>query len=100
MKGVKDLENITIEYKFSQEFGRLLTPMEKEIISDWLKENTEEIITKALKEAVFNGAVHMRYINKILIDWAKHGIKRSGREKIERQDPVVEIVDYPWWEEE
>ena len=33
MKGVNDLENITIEYKFAQEFGRLLTPMEKEIIS-------------------------------------------------------------------
>lgn len=85
MKGENDLENITIEYKFAQEFGRLLTPMEKEIISDWLKENTEEIIIKALKEAVFNGAVHMRYINKILKSW-----------KNENQTPDLPEPDLSW----
>ena len=85
MKGENDLENTTIEYKFAQEFGRLLTPMEKEIISDWLKENTEEIIIKALKEAVFNGAVHMRYINKILKRW-----------KNENQTPDLPEPDLSW----
>lgn len=85
MRGVNDLENMNIEYKFAQEFGRLLTPMEKEIISDWLKENTDEILTKALKEAVFNGAVHLRYINKILESW-----------KNEKQISEVSEQDLSW----
>ena len=74
---------------------------ELETIREWKQVGySDEMIYEALKEATLSHVHNMRYINKILIDWAKHGIKRSGREKIERQDPVVEIVDYPWWEEE
>ncbi len=86
---------------FEHEFGRALTPIELETIREWKQVGySDEMIYEALKEATLSHVHNMRYINKILIDWAKHGIKRSGREKIERQDPVVEIVDYPWWEEE
>ncbi len=62
----KDLLNL-----FQLEFGRLLTPMEQEIISDWKnKDNfTEDTIISALKQAVYNGAVSLRYINKILQSW-------------------------------
>lgn len=62
----KDLLN-----QFQLEFGRLLTPMEQEIISDWKnKDNfTEDTIISALKQAVYNGAVSLRYINKILQSW-------------------------------
>ena len=53
-----------------QEFGRLLTPIEQEIIADWKKEgSTDETILSALKQAVFNGAVSLRYISKILQRW-------------------------------
>lgn len=86
---------------FEHEFGRALTPIELETIREWKQVGySDEMIYEALKEATLSHVHNMRYINKILIDWAKHGIKRSGREEIERQDPVVEIVDYPWWEEE
>ena len=86
---------------FEHEFGRALTPIELETIREWKQVGySDEMIYEALKQATLSHVHNMRYINKILIDWAKHGIKRSGREKIERQDPVVEIVDYPWWEEE
>lgn len=86
---------------FEHEFGRALTPIELETIREWKQVGySDEMIYEALKEATLSHVHNMRYINKILIDWAKHGIKRSGREKIERPDPVVEIVDYPWWEEE
>ena len=41
----------------------------------------------------------MRYIEKILIDWAKHGVKKSGREKVDLKQEKISLVDYPWWEE-
>ena len=54
-----------------KEFGRLLSPMEQEIIADWKnKDNfTDETILSALKQAVYNGAVSLRYISKILQRW-------------------------------
>lgn len=61
----KDLLN-----QFQLEFGRLLSPMEQEIIADWKKEGfTEEVIINGLKQAVYNGAVSLRYISKILQRW-------------------------------
>lgn len=86
---------------FEHEFGRALTPIELETLREWKQCGySDEMIYEALKEATLSHVHNMRYINKILIDWARHGIKKSGREKIERNEPVIEIVDYPWWEEE
>ena len=61
---MKDKDIIHI---FQGEFNRLLTPMEIEIIEDWKKEYKEDLIIESLKQAVFNGAPSIRYINKILI---------------------------------
>lgn len=59
-----------ISSMFEHEFGRMLTPIELEIIEDWKKNGFEDsTIRDALKEAVFNGAVSFRYINKILDSW-------------------------------
>lgn len=64
------METKDIVNTFQQEFGRLLTPIEQEIIADWKKEgSTDETILSALKQAVFNGAVSLRYISKILQRW-------------------------------
>lgn len=55
--------------KFEQEFQRLLTPMEKEIINDWREKNNDDVIIKALKESVYSGALSLRYIAKVLERW-------------------------------
>ena len=61
---------------FEQEFGRTLSPMEYEYINGWLaKDYSEEIISLALKEAVYNGVSSLRYIDKILFEWKKKGVK-------------------------
>ena len=60
---MKDKDIIHI---FQGEFNRLLTPMEIEIIEEWQKEYKEDLIIESLKQAVFNGAISLRYINKIL----------------------------------
>ena len=89
-----------------QEFGRTLSPMEYEIIKAWLENGTsEELITEALKEATFNGVSNLRYIDKILYEWGKKGIKTKDdvfkhqtkyrQEKNEKK----EVFDYDWFEE-
>lgn len=61
---------------FENEFARPLTPMELETISGWLDQDNykEELILTALKEAVFAGKVHFRYIDRILLEWNRNRV--------------------------
>lgn len=61
---------------FENEFARPLTPMELETISGWLDQDEykEELILMALKEAVFAGKVHFRYIDRILLEWSRNRV--------------------------
>jgi DNA replication protein len=69
----------TIFSTFESELGRTLSPMEYEIINTWQDgEYTEELIILALKEAIFNGVTSLRYIDKILYEWKKKGIKTGA----------------------
>ncbi len=61
---------------FEAEFGRTLSLMDYEVIKAWIeKDFSEELIVAALKEASYNGVTNLRYIDKILFDWNKKGIK-------------------------
>ena len=72
---------------FEQEFGRPLSPMEKEFINEW-KENaiSEESIVLALKESIFNGVRSFRYIDKILQTWNKEESKTQSETEIDLDD--------------
>lgn len=61
-------ENLIIT--FEHEFGRLLSPIELEIINDWKKDGFDESkIREALKQSIYNGALSLKYISKILQSW-------------------------------
>ena len=78
MKPVDDKKEKTNLFDiFEKEFGRTLSPMEYEIIGAWNTTYDEEMIVLALKEATYNGVTHLRYIDKILSDWSKKGIKNK-----------------------
>ncbi len=63
---------------FEKEFRRPLNGTEFEIIKVWIdKMYDEELIIRALQEAVYNGATNIRYIDTILYEWSKKGIKTS-----------------------
>ncbi|AKG35369.1 DnaD domain protein [Paenibacillus durus] len=64
---------------FEKEFGRPLSPMECETISGWLDQDRypEELILLALKESVFAGKVHFRYIDRILLEWSRNRVKNA-----------------------
>ncbi len=94
-----------------KEFGRTLSPIEYEIIKAWLDNNmSEELIKEAIKEATFNGVSNLRYIDKILYEWGKAGIKtvqdvESNRKKRnvskEKDNDIdLDIVEWNWFDEE
>lgn len=63
---------------FEKEFGRLLSPFEIETLTMWMDqdEHDEKLIKAALKEAVISGKLNFRYIDRILFEWKKNGIKQ------------------------
>lgn len=93
-----------------KEFGRTLSPMEYEIIKAWLDNGfSDELIKEAIKEATFNGVSNLRYIDKILYEWGKNGIKtaadvnsnRKKRNKVKEEDDIdMDIVDWNWFDDE
>ena len=95
----------TIYDKFEKEFGRTLSPMEYEIIGAWLDgQYSENLIELALKEAIYNGVSNLRYIDKILSEWHKKGIKtendiKKQREVRSKQQPKKEVFEYDWLNE-
>lgn len=62
---------------FEQEFGRPLSPFECESLGMWLDQDHHDptIIKAALREAVISGKLNFRYIDRILFEWKKNGIK-------------------------
>ncbi|MFB6466038.1 DnaD domain protein [Cytobacillus sp. Hz8] len=68
---------------FEQEFGRALSPFECETLAMWLDDDHHDpvIIKAALKEAVISGKLNFRYIDRILFEWKKNGIKTIEQAK-------------------
>ena len=106
---IEDEKNSNIYEAIEKEFARPLTSIEYEIISAWLEDGTsEELILEALKEAVYSGVCNLRYIDKILYEWGKKGIKNAKdveknrinfREKQEKKEKL-ELFDYNWFDDE
>ena len=85
---------------FEEQFARALSPIELNIIKDWKNCNySDEMIVKALNEAVKSQVLNFRYIEGILSNWAKTGVKQRY---IEQDEPkrTVPISEYKWWENE
>ena len=100
----KEEKETTIYDKFEKEFARTLSPMEYEIIGAWLDNNySEEIIEEALKEAIYNGVTNLKYIDKILSEWKRKGIKNRNdlktKNKLQKKIIKKEVFDYDWLNE-
>ncbi len=89
-------------------FGRPINNMEYEIINAWLEKGySEELITCALKEAIYNGASNLRYIDKILYEWHKKGLKTKEdvdqnlkEHQKNKEENRKELFDYNWLDDE
>ena len=106
MENETESKDTTLFDKFEKEFGRTLSPIEYEIIGAWIEGDfSEELILLALKEAIYNGVSNLRYIDKILYEWNKKGIKskediEKEREKFSKKDSKKEVFDYDWLNEQ
>ncbi len=94
---------------FEREFGRCLSPMEIEIIKGWINQPfSQELIGEALKEATYNGASNLRYIDRVLFEWKKKGIKTKAdvmrdRERFRKEKKSrgkTEVFDYNWLDDD
>lgn len=63
--------------QFEVEFGRYLSPIERQELSSWLTVDhySPEIIKLALREAVLSQAYSFKYIDRILLNWQRQNLK-------------------------
>ena len=101
------VKEVTIYDTFEEKFGRTLSPMEYAIIGGWLDSDySEEMIVLALDEAIYNGVYKLNYIDKILFEWNKKGIKnkedklKNDTEFKNKKEEKKELMDYNWLEDE
>lgn len=93
--------NDSIYSEIEREFNRKLTPMECELVREWQKNGySDELIHEALKEASLNGVANLRYIDTILMEWEKKGIKKKEDIKKQPVEPPIEIYNCNWLEDE
>lgn len=80
-----DLPMKNLVHIFEQELGRLLTHLECENIDRWLSSHfSEELIIEALRRGVSAGIRNFRYLDSILREWEKKGLRT--RAEIEAED--------------
>ena len=99
----KNLDNSDLFSVFESEFGRTISPMECQVIKGWVDDNfSHELILEALKEAIYNGATSLRYIETVLYTWRKKGYKTkqdviASKDKMrESKKEEKEVFYYDW----
>ena len=100
------IKNVLFD-KFESEFKRPLTPREYQIINVWKEIGyLDETIILALKEASYNGVFSIAYIDKILNNWEKKGIRtkedveKNREEHAKKKEEVISMDDnYDWLNE-
>lgn len=88
-----------------EELGRVLSPIEIEIITNWNAVFSEELILCAVRESVMSGARSLRYTERILERYKREGIKTVSEaqknhfgERNEQKE-AKELFDYDWLNE-
>lgn len=87
---VKPQQQAPNQQVFSQieaEFGRPLSPIEQQTITDWLTIDhyAPEMIALALREAVLNQAYSLRYMDRILLNWEKKHLTTPAQVQAEQE---------------
>ncbi len=101
-KKTDSTNNKDIYAMFESELGRTLSSFEYEMINKWIEKGvSEETIKSALKEAVLNGVRSFKYIDKIVYEWSKKGIKNKIKEEKQKEEKTEDdsILDFEWFDE-
>ena len=107
-----DKKDYNIFEVIEKEFGRTISPMEFEIIKAWVDSGVNpDVIKEAVKEATFNGVSNLRYIDKIIYEWGKLGIKtvedveknrmkRNHNKEQLTEDVDMDVIEWNWFDDE
>lgn len=82
-----------------------VTDLEIEVINAWVSTGFDSsMIINAINEAKYNGTCNIRYIDKLLNEWNKKGIKSSKElkdyiENDSNKNSNIELFDYDWLDE-
>ena len=96
----EEVPEVNLLDEFEKQFARALSPMEMDILKEWKEQGySDERILLALKEAVKSQILNFRYIEGILNNWAKKGVKQRYVEQ-EPEPRKVAVSHYKWWEDE
>lgn len=96
---------VNVYETIEEEFGRPLSPMELELVRAWLSNGTlEEVIIEAVREASMKAVYNMSYIDKILYEWGKQGLKTKDailkyKNKFREEKKTtkkVDVFEYNW----
>ncbi len=95
-----------------KEFGKTLSPIELQFIKAWIDQGTNiEIIKEALKEAVLNGVLSIKYMDRIIYDWNNKNIttpeelqkykktRQNDKDKID-DNIDMETLNWNWFDDE
>lgn len=97
----KDMDLVSI---FENAFGRSFNQAELECISNFKRSGyDDDMILDALNESVKAGIMNFRYIEKILDNWSRYGVKKrfaSQRTVKQTEDIDANIKNYKWWLED
>ena len=112
-KETNDASKSDIFEVIQKEFGRTISPIEFEIIKAWIESGiNENVIKEAVKEATFNGVSNLRYIDKILYEWGKLGVKtvedvdknrmkRNNTNKNQvNEDVDMDVIEWNWFDDD
>ena len=112
-KETNDASKSDIFEVIQKEFGRTISPIEFEIIKAWIESGiNESVIKEAVKEATFNGVSNLRYIDKILYEWGKLGVKtvedveknrmkRNNTNKNQVNEEVdMDVIEWNWFDDD
>lgn len=99
-KEIKKEEKIDLISIFENAFGRSFSQAEFGIINSFkMAGYSDDMIIDALNEAVKAGVINFRYIERILENWAKFGVKKRFARDYKKDETISQqIKDYNWWE--
>ena len=99
-KKTENVDSKDIYSMFESELGRTLSSFEYEMINKWIEKGVEEeTIKNALKEAVLNNVRNFKYIDKIIYEWTKKGIKNKIKDDNKKDTHEDDILDFEWFDE-
>lgn len=98
---VQNEKEVNLISAFENAFARSLNNMELDIIQSFKTSGYDDfMILDALNEAVKSNVLNFRYIEKILDNWSKYGVKRryTSTPTTNKEEVDSSIKELKWWE--